>query len=221
MKPLGNDWDDILQNEFQKPYYQKLREILKTEYRTQTIYPPMEDIYHCLRLTSYQGVKAVIVGQDPYHGEGQAHGLSFSVKKGVKIPPSLKNMYKELQSDVGFLPPQEGDLTLWAERGVLLLNTSLTVRAHSPNSHKDIGWRILTDAIITKLNERSTPIVFFLWGANARAKKTLLTNQNHLILETVHPSPLSAYNGFFGCRHFSKCNAFLGANGISPIDWQL
>ncbi|MBS5703206.1 MAG: uracil-DNA glycosylase, partial [Butyricicoccus pullicaecorum] len=194
---------------------------LKKEYAEQTIYPPMEDIFNALRYTPYHDVKAVLLGQDPYHGPGQAHGLCFSVREGVEPPPSLKNIFQELESDLGFPPPQNGTLTKWAQQGVLLLNTTLTVRRGQANSHKNIGWTTFTDAVIRKLNERETPIVFLLWGGNARSKKPLITNPSHLILETVHPSPLSAYGGFFGCRHFSRCNEFLQAHGEAPIDWNL
>ena len=219
---LGNEWDTLLENEFKADYYLKLRQFLKQEYFSGiNIYPPMDNIFNALKSTSYSNVKAVILGQDPYHGAGQAHGLCFSVQRGVEPPPSLKNIFKELESDLGILPPNHGELTEWTKQGVLLLNTTLTVREASPNSHKGMGWEIFTDKVISLLNERKTPIVFLLWGANARAKKQLITNPAHLILECAHPSPLSAYNGFFGCRHFSKTNEFLSANGISPINWQI
>lgn len=221
MVHLGNEWDEILADEFQQDYYKKIRYFLKQEYSKYTIYPPMEDIFNALRYTSYSEVKAVLLGQDPYHGSGQAHGLCFSVRPGVPAPPSLQNMFKELGSDLGIAPPPNGTLTGWAQQGVLLLNTVLTVRQGCANSHKNLGWTTFTDHVIEKLNTREQPIVFLLWGANARSKKKLITNPQHLILETVHPSPLSAYNGFFGCKHFSQCNAFLEANGISPIDWDL
>lgn len=221
MVHLGNDWDTILAEEFASEYYQKIRYWLKKEYAEQTIFPPMEDIFNALRYTPYHSVKAVLLGQDPYHGPGQAHGLCFSVQEGVTPPPSLKNIFQEIQDDLGFPPPKNGTLTKWAEQGVLLLNTVLTVRRGQANSHKNIGWTTFTDAVIRKLNEREQPIVFFLWGGNARSKKKFITNPNHLILETVHPSPLSAYNGFFGCKHFSKCNDFLTAHGETPIDWNL
>lgn len=221
MVHLGNEWDEILADEFQQDYYKKIRYFLKQEYSEYTIYPPMEDIFNALRYTSYSEVKAVLLGQDPYHGPGQAHGLCFSVRPGVPAPPSLQNMFKELGSDLGIAPPPNGTLTGWAQQGVLLLNTVLTVRQGCANSHKNLGWSTFTDHVIEKLNTREQPIVFLLWGANARSKKKLITNPQHLILETVHPSPLSAYNGFFGCKHFSQCNAFLEANGISPIDWDL
>lgn len=221
MVHLNNDWDDILASEFQSDYYKKIRYWLKKEYAEQTIYPPMEDIFNALRYTPYHAVKAVLLGQDPYHGPGQAHGLCFSVKEGIAPPPSLKNIFQELESDLGFPPPQNGTLTKWARQGVLMLNTTLTVRRGQANSHKNLGWTTFTDAVIRKLNERETPIVFLLWGGNARSKKPLITNPHHLILETVHPSPLSAYGGFFGCRHFSRCNEFLQAHGETPIDWNL
>lgn len=221
MVTIGNEWDSIIGEEFSKPYYKKLREFLKSEYKSRKIYPNMYDIFNALKYTSYNDVKAVIIGQDPYHGEGQAHGLCFSVKKGVAPPPSLVNIFKELKSDLGIEIASHGELTSWAQNGVLLLNTVLTVREASPNSHKNLGWEMFTDAVITALNKRSTPTVFILWGANAKSKASLLTNPNHKILTAAHPSPLSAYNGFFGCRHFSKTNEFLTENGISPIDWEI
>ena len=221
MVQLGNEWDDILATEFQQEYYRKIRYFLKKEYAEQTIYPPMNDIFNALRYTSYSDVKAVLLGQDPYHGPGQAHGLCFSVQPGVQPPPSLQNIFKELQSDLGINPPQNGTLTKWARQGVLLLNTVLTVRQGCANSHKNLGWTTFTDHVIERLNERERPIVFLLWGGNARSKKNLITAPQHLVLECPHPSPLSAYNGFFGCRHFSKCNTFLELNGIAPIDWDL
>lgn len=221
MIKFDNEWDDLLKDEFKKDYYLKLRSFLKNEYSLQTVYPPMHDIYNAFKYTSYSDIKVVILGQDPYHGKGQAHGLCFSVLKGVAPPPSLVNIYKELNSDTGFEIPNHGELTKWAKEGILLLNTTLTVREASPNSHKGKGWEIFTDRVISILNEREKPIVFLLWGGNARSKKSLITNKQHLILETVHPSPLSAYGGFFGCRHFSKTNNFLAENGIEPIDWQV
>lgn len=219
MVNIGNDWDALLRDEFTKDYYLKLREFLKTEYSTRVIYPSMYDIFNALKHTAYKDVKAVILGQDPYHEPGQAHGMCFSVKPGVPVPPSLVNIYKEIHDDVGAPIPQDGYLLRWADQGVLLLNTVLTVRAHQANSHKGKGWEQFTDRVIELLNERQEPIVFLLWGANARAKKALITNPRHLVLEAPHPSPLSAYNGFFGCRHFSKCNAFLEANGMKAIEW--
>ncbi len=221
MVNIGNSWDEMLEGEFQKEYYLKLREFLAREYKTRTVYPDMYDIFNALRYTSYEDVKAVIIGQDPYHGPGQAHGLSFSVKKGIEQPPSLKNIFKEIQDDLGIVPPNHGELIKWAQQGVLLLNAVLTVRAGEANSHKGMGWEHFTDKVITLLNQRQQPMVFLLWGANARQKKQLITNPGHKILETVHPSPLSAYNGFFGCRHFSAANEFLKASGQSPIDWSL
>ena len=219
MVSLGNDWDDILSEEFNKEYYLKLREFLKSEYSHRRIYPPMNDIYNALRYTSYDKTRVVLLGQDPYHGMGQAHGLCFSVKRGVPHPPSLKNIFKELSSDLGIDAPESGELVGWAREGVLLLNTTLTVREGAPESHKGKGWEALTDRIIEKVNEKKTPVVFMLWGGNARAKRELITNKNHLILECAHPSPLSAYAGFFGSRHFSRANAFLEATGQTPINW--
>ena len=219
MFSLGNDWDKVLCSEFEKEYYLKLREFLKTEYSTRRIYPPMNDIYNALRYTTYKDARVVILGQDPYHGPGQAHGLCFSVKPGVALPPSLKNIFKELSAEVGMTIPDSGELTGWARQGVLLLNTTLTVREGLPQSHKGQGWEILTDRIISAMNEKSTPVVFMLWGGNARAKRALITSPQHLVLECAHPSPLSAYNGFFGCGHFKRANEFLEAQGLMPIDW--
>lgn len=221
MVSFGNEWDEIMAGEFELPYYLKLREFLKTEYSTREIYPNMYDIFNAMKHTSYSAVKAVIIGQDPYHEPGQAHGLCFSVKRGCGIPPSLQNIYKELYSDLGIPPAPHGELTAWADSGVLLLNTVLTVRRGAANSHKGMGWEIFTDHVIEKLNSRSTPMVFLLWGGNARAKRGLITNPAHLVLTAAHPSPLSAYNGFFGCRHFSACNDFLVRNGIAPVDWRI
>ena len=221
MVSIGNSWDEILKDEFSGENYLKIREFLKDEYSHHVCYPSMYDIFNALKYTDYYAVKAVIIGQDPYHEEGQAHGLSFSVKKGVDIPPSLVNIYKELKSDLGISPAPHGCLESWAKQGVLLLNSVLTVRAHLANSHKNCGWQIFTDDIIKKLNERDTPIVFILWGANARSKKQYITNPIHYVIEGAHPSPLSAYRGFFGCRHFSKTNEFLKENGLEPIDWQI
>lgn len=219
MVKLGNDWDEILENEFKKDYYLKIREFLKAEYSTRIIYPPMFDIFNALRYTSYENTRVVILGQDPYHEPGQAHGLSFSVKKGIKIPPSLVNIYKELKTDIGMEIPNHGELTSWAKQGVLLLNATLTVRQGLANSHQNIGWSIFTDNIIKALNESSKPVVFILWGGNARSKKKYISNPNHLIIESAHPSPLSAYNGFFGSRPFSRTNEFLSKNGFEPINW--
>ena len=221
MVNIGNSWDEILKGEFEKEYYLKLREFLKYEYSHYHIYPNMYDIFNAFKYTPYENVKAVILGQDPYHGAGQAHGLCFSVKEGVVPPPSLKNIFKEMQSDLGIALPKSGTLTKWAQQGVMLLNTTLTVREGRPLSHKGKGWEIFTDEVIKKLNEKTEPVAFILWGGNARAKKPLITNPIHGIFETVHPSPLSAYGGFFGCKHFSKVNEFLSSRKIEPIDWDL
>ncbi len=221
MMRINNEWDALLADEIKKDYYLKLREFLKSEYSTRRIYPPMNDIFNALRHTSYSDVKAVILGQDPYHGAGQAHGMCFSVKKGTPPPPSLQNIFKELKSDLGIDPPNHGELTAWADSGVLLLNTVLTVREGLANSHKGMGWEPFTDRIIELLNQREQPMVFLLWGGNARSKARLITNPKHLVLQCAHPSPLSAFNGFFGCRHFSKTNEFLEKNGIEPINWRL
>lgn len=221
MVSIGNSWDEILKDEFSGENYLKIREFLKDEYSHHVCYPSMYDIFNALKYTDYYAVKAVIIGQDPYHEEGQAHGLSFSVKKGVDIPPSLVNIYKELKSDLGISPAPHGCLESWAKQGVLLLNSVLTVRAHLANSHKNCGWQIFTDDIIKKLNERDTPIVFILWGANARSKKQYITNPIHYVIESAHPSPFSAYNGFFGSKPFSRTNEFLEKNGIAPIDWEI
>lgn len=221
MVNIGNEWDDILKGEFEKEYYLKLRDFLKYEYSHYRIYPNMYNIFNSLKYTSYNDVKAVILGQDPYHQPGQAHGLCFSVQKGTPIPPSLQNIYKELQSDLGIPPASHGELISWAQNGVLLMNTVLTVRESCPNSHKNQGWEIFTDRVIELLNEREKPVVFILWGANARSKTKIITNSNHLILQSAHPSPLSAYNGFFGNRHFSKTNDFLTTHGIEPVDWKI
>ncbi len=221
MVSLGNDWDGILADEFQKEYYLKLREFLKNEYRTQVIHPGMYDIFNALKYTSFADTKAVIIGQDPYHGPNQAHGLCFSVQKGVEPPPSLKNIFKELESDIGFEPPSHGCLIHWAQQGVLLLNSVLTVREHLANSHRGMGWEQFTDRVIAELNNKETPVVFLLWGSYARVKAKVITNPIHVKLEAPHPSPLSAYSGFFGCRHFSKCNEILVRSGQTPIDWKL
>ena len=220
MIKLGNDWDDILAREFVAPYYLELREKLKAEYFSRTVYPDMYDIFNAFRLTCYEGVKVVILGQDPYHGEGQAHGLAFSVKKGVDIPPSLRNIYKEIESDLGISPPRHGNLVEWAQQGVMLLNTVLTVRAGEANSHKDFGWQTFTDNVIRRLSEREKPVVFMLWGGNAKSKLPLIDRSRHLVLTSAHPSPLSAYNGFFGCRHFSKANEFLARFG-DTVNWKI
>jgi uracil-DNA glycosylase len=250
MVQIGNNWDKLLQEQFESAYYQELRAFLKYEYANGTVYPDMYDIFNAFKATDFHAVKAVILGQDPYHGAGQAHGMCFSVKKGVAVPPSLQNIFKEIRSDLGdpnvpfpintngnisntvnntdnnvrfsarFTAPH-GNLENWAKSGVLLLNTVLTVRAGAANSHRGHGWETFTSAVIELLNNREQPIVFLLWGSPARQKKALITNPRHLVLEAAHPSPLSAYNGFFGCKHFSKANNFLTANGSSPIDWRI
>lgn len=221
MVNIGNDWDKILADEWQKPYYIKLRGFLKTEYQNNTVYPEMNDIFNALKYTSYKDTKVVIIGQDPYHGEGQAHGLCFSVKKGVTPPPSLKNIYKELNDDLGCPIASHGELTSWAKQGVLMLNNVLTVRQACPNSHKGMGWENFTDRVILELDKKETPVVFLLWGANARKKAEIIKNPIHKKLITVHPSPLSAYNGFFGCKHFSKTNDILANSGQTPINWTI
>ena len=218
---LKNDWNELLKDEFSKDYYLSLREFLKNEYTTKIIYPDKYDIFNALHYTSYKDVKVVILGQDPYHGPNQAHGLSFSVSPGGKIPPSLLNIYKELNSDLGCYIPNNGYLKKWADQGVLLLNTSLTVRAGEANSHKNKGWEIFTDKIISLINEKTDPVVFLLWGNNAINKKKLITNKQHLILSSTHPSPLSASRGFFGSKPFSKINKFLISVNKAPIDWQI
>lgn len=221
MAILKNDWAPLLEGEFAKPYYQRLRTILREEYETQVIYPDQYDIYNALHFTSFEDTKVVIIGQDPYHGPGQAHGLSFSVKPGVKIPPSLQNIYKELQSDVGCYIPNHGYLVEWTKQGVLLLNAVLTVRAGIPNSHKALGWEMFTDKVIETLNQREKPVVFVLWGAYAQQKQQLITSSRHFIIKSPHPSPFSANRGFFGSRPFSRANAFLREIGSEEIDWQL
>lgn len=221
MVKIGNDWDDVLVGEFEQPYYQILRTFLAHEYKTRTIYPNMYDIFNALKFTAFKDVKVVILGQDPHHGVGQAQGLCFSVTKGVTPPPSLVNIYQELHTDIGCTIPTHGELIKWTKEGVLLLNTVLTVRANQANSHAGKGWEILTDEIIKKLNEREEPMVFLLWGKNAKAKSSFITNRNHLVLSCAHPSPYSADSGFFGCHHFSKTNVFLKEHGQSPIDWQI
>lgn len=216
-----NDWQPLLADEFQKDYYKQLHNFLKQEYRTQTIYPDMYDIFNCLHGTAYKDVKVVILGQDPYHGPGQAHGYSFSVRPGIQAPPSLVNIYKELMTDLGCTMPSHGYLKKWADQGVLMLNAVLTVRAGQAGSHRNKGWEQFTDHIISLLNDREDPIIFLLWGRYARDKKALISNPRHCVLEAAHPSPLSAYNGFFGCHHFSKANAMLVQMGKEPIDWQI
>lgn len=221
MAQITNDWAKYLQEEYKKEYYKSLYETVKREYSEQIIFPPSDEIFTAFHLTPLSEVKVVILGQDPYHNYGQAHGLSFSVKPEIKTPPSLENIYKELQDDLGCYIPNNGYLIKWAKQGVFLLNTTLTVRAHQANSHKDIGWGYFTDAAIRILNEQDRPIVFLLWGGFAQKKKSFLNNKKHLILEAPHPSPLSAYRGFLGCKHFSKTNEFLVQNGLEPIDWQI
>ena len=221
MGMIENDWLPAVGGEFKKPYYAQLYQFVKEEYNTRVIYPPAEDIFNALHLTPLSQVKVLILGQDPYHNEGQAHGLCFSVKPEVEIPPSLENIYKELQSDLGCYIPNNGYLVKWAQQGVLMLNTVLTVRAHQANSHQGRGWEQFTDAIIQAVNAQDRPIVYMLWGRPAQSKIPMLNNPRHLILKAPHPSPLSAYRGFFGCKHFSQANAFLEKNGIEPIDWQI
>lgn len=221
MAAISNDWLKPLSAEFKKPYYKTLYERVREEYSTYEIFPAASDIFHAFEATPLSQVKVVILGQDPYHNDGQAHGLSFSVKPGIDIPPSLINIYQELRDDLGLYVPDNGFLDKWAKQGVLLLNTVLTVRAHNANSHRGIGWEQFTDAAIKAVDELDTPVVFLLWGRPAQSKKSLINNPRHLVLEAPHPSPLSAYRGFFGCRHFSKANQFLIANGREPIDWQI
>lgn len=221
MPQISNDWAPVLREEYGKPYYRDLYQFVREEYRKNTIYPPADDIFNAFHLTPLSRVKVVIIGQDPYHEPGQAHGLCFSVQKGVDIPPSLQNIYKELNSDIGFEIPNHGCLTSWAEQGVLLLNAVLTVRAHAAASHQNKGWETFTDAVIRAVNDVDRPVVFMLWGGFARSKKAMLTNPKHLVLEAPHPSPLSAYRGFFGCKHFSQANAFLEKNGVEPVDWTI
>lgn len=221
MAAISNDWLEPLKPEFSKQYYRDLYQKIVEEYKTHLVFPPSDDIFNAFALTPLHDVKVVIIGQDPYHNVGQAHGLCFSVRPDVDIPPSLVNIYKELHDDLGCYVPNNGYLVKWAKQGVLLLNTVLTVRAHQANSHRGMGWEQFTDAAIRILNEEDRPIVFILWGAPAQTKKKMLNNPKHLILEAPHPSPLSAYRGFFGSRPFSKTNAFLEQNGLSPIDWQI
>ena len=221
MGAIANDWTGPLREEFRKPYYAKLYKTVKSEYETRQIFPPSDEIFRAFELTPLSQVKVVILGQDPYHNDGQAQGLCFSVRPGIDIPPSLQNIYKELRDDLGCYIPNNGDLTKWAAEGVFLLNTVLTVRAHQANSHRGIGWEQFTDAAISAVNALDRPVVFMLWGRPAREKARLLTNPNHLVLTAAHPSPLSAYNGFFGCRHFSQANDYLAAHGIEPVDWQI
>ena len=221
MVNLGNDWDELLKEEFEKDYYLNLRKFLIEEYKTRQIFPNMHNIYEALKHTSYKDTKVLILGQDPYHGDNQAHGLAFSVQPQVKTPPSLLNMYKELKDDLGCFIPNNGYLMPWADQGVLLLNTALTVRAHEANSHKNKGWEIFTDRVISILSEREDPVIFVLLGSNARKKVELIDTSKHYILEAPHPSPLSASKGFFGCKHFSKINEILKKLGKEPINWQI
>ena len=221
MVSLGNGWDSILADEFQKDYYLQLRKFLKMEYSSRRIFPDMYDIFNALRYTAPENVKVVILGQDPYHSMGQAHGLCFSVKRGVKPPPSLQNIFKEIENDLKIKQPQCGDLTQWAKQGVLLLNTTLSVRAHQANSHANCGWSWFTDNIIKLINDHTQNTVFLLWGSNARSKVPLIDKNRHLVLESAHPSPLSAYRGFFGCRHFSRTNEYLLTHHKTPINWAL
>ena len=221
MAAIENDWLESIKPEFQKPYYKELYDFVRTEYSQTVIYPPSDEIFNAFHFTPLSKVKVLLLGQDPYHNVNQAHGLSFSVKPGQDIPPSLQNIYKELNDDLGCYIPNNGYLKKWADQGVLLLNTVLTVRAHEANSHKGRGWEQFTDAVISAVNAQDRPIVYLLWGAPAQKKIPMLTNPKHLILKAPHPSPLSAYRGFYGCCHFSQCNNFLAANGILPIDWQI
>ena len=221
MPPITNDWQQPLEVEFKKPYYKDLYKKVLEEYRSRQIFPNPDDIFNAFHLTPLKDVKVVILGQDPYHNDGQAHGLCFSVKPDVEVPPSLVNIYKELQDDLGCRIPNNGYLVKWAKQGVLMLNTVLTVRAHQANSHRGIGWEQFTDAVIRAVDAQDRPIVFLLWGRPAQMKKSMLHYPKHLILEAPHPSPLSAYRGFFGCKHFSQTNAFLEKNGLAPIDWQI
>lgn len=221
MAMIENDWLPALEPEFKKEYYRNLFRFVKEEYSSHIIYPPSEDIFNAFHSTPLHKVKVVLLGQDPYHNESQAHGMSFSVLPGQDIPPSLQNIYKELESDLGCYIPNNGYLKKWADQGVLLLNTVLTVRAHQANSHQGHGWEEFTDAVIKTVNDLNRPVVFFLWGRPAQNKSVMLTNKKHLILKAPHPSPLSAYRGFFGCRHFSQANSFLEQNGIQAIDWQI
>lgn len=221
MSQITNDWLDAISSEFKKPYYRELYNFVKDEYSKTVVYPPADDIFNAFHFTPLSKVKVLILGQDPYHNVNQAHGLSFSVKPGEDIPPSLQNIYKELNEELGCYIPNNGYLEKWAREGVLLLNTVLTVRAHQANSHQGRGWEQFTDAVINAVNEQDRPIVYMLWGRPAQSKEPMLTNPKHLILKAPHPSPLSAYRGFFGCKHFSMANEFLEKNGVEPIDWQI
>lgn len=218
---IGNGWDILLSDEYKKEYFKKLQKFIIEEYKNKAVYPKMSEIFNAFTKTSYDDVKVVILGQDPYHGEGEAEGLSFSVKVGIQKPPSLLNIFAELKSDLGITPPNHGSLVSWAEQGVLLLNATLTVIKDTPRSHAGKGWEIFTDEVIKLLNKKETPVVFILWGSDARSKKSLITNPKHLIIESAHPSPLSAYRGFFGSKPFSKTNDFLIKNNIKPIDWKI
>ncbi|WBW50132.1 uracil-DNA glycosylase [Peptoniphilus equinus] len=221
MKVFHNSWDDLLKEEFQKDYYKNLRELLVDEYRHYTIFPPARQLFYAFDLTPYEDVRCVILGQDPYHNIGQAEGLAFSVKQGVRVPPSLQNIYKELEADLGITPPHHGSLIDWAKSGVLLLNTTLSVRAHEPMSHAKIGWELFTDAVIRLIDRKADPVVFILWGAHAGTKAALIKNPKHLIIKSPHPSPLSAHRGFFGSKPFSRTNDFLVQSGQAPIDWRI
>ncbi len=218
---ITEKWDKILEEEYKKEYFIKLLKTLQIEYRTKTIFPPKHDVFRAMRLTDYDNIKVVILGQDPYHGEGEAEGLSFSVRDGIRKPPSLKNIFKELEDDLGYKEPQSRSLVKWAKEGVLLLNSLLTVEKDKPLSHKKLGWERFTDEIIKKINEKETPVVFILWGAYAKSKKNYITNKNHYIIESTHPSPFSARNGFFGSKPFSKTNKFLISKKISPVNFKL
>lgn len=218
---INNKWDFVLEDIFSDPKYLELESFLDIEYENNIIYPVRENIYNALKLTDYDDVKVVIIGQDPYHEPNQAHGLAFSVLEGIKLPPSLKNIYKEIETDLGIKMSGSGNLTSWAKQGVLLLNNVLTVKAHEANSHKKKGWEFVTDSIVKKLNERKDSVIFVFWGNNAKSKENLITNPNHIVLKAPHPSPLSAYHGFFGCGHFSKINEILKEKGLEEINWQL
>ncbi|CAM4243339.1 uracil-DNA glycosylase [Paenibacillus typhae] len=218
---FGNDWDEVLQEEIQKPYFQELRYALAAEYKQHTVYPPKEQLFSALKLTPYSKTRVVILGQDPYHGAGQAHGLSFSVKPGVRIPPSLRNIYQELHEDTGTPVPNHGSLLHWAEEGVLMLNAVLTVREGQPNSHKGLGWETFTDAIMGKLNERTEPMVFILWGSHAQQKGAYIDRTRHKVIQSPHPSPFSAHRGFLGSRPFSQANQYLESHGLKGIDWSI
>ena len=218
---IGNEWDELLKDEYKKEYFKNLQKFIINEYKTKTVYPKMSEIFNAFTKTKYDNVKVVIIGQDPYHGENEAEGLSFSVKVGIQKPPSLINIFSELKNDLGIEPPNHGSLVSWAEQGVLLLNSTLTVIKDNPKSHSNKGWEIFTDEVIKLINKKETPVVFILWGSDARSKKSLITNKKHLILESAHPSPLSAYRGFFGSKPFSKTNEFLEKNNIKPINWKI